>query len=293
MESLQLSDIFKKKRNCFELIREEYKSIVSQCIISSISSSIHPENQEKNRYFDIPCWEHSRVLLCPNDGMDYIHANWIDGFEEKKKFIATQSPLANTIRHFWIMVWQQHSQVIVMLTSKSIGGEDKCPQYWYPVKDGMIFTGYHQVKTLKITSRHNYKTTLLEITDISSKKSRKLTHFQYIWREVITYADAALFLHFVTMVNRVRQAYIQLEAHSSPVIVHCIAGVGKTGIFCTVDICLNQMMNSSAFSIPNAVLKLRKQRYGIVMSLKHYIIIYKVLLYLTRRNDVHQCPTFK
>ncbi|CAH2106021.1 unnamed protein product [Euphydryas editha] len=241
------------------LIRDEYYSIVTRPINKTITSFMKPENEPKNRYMDIPCWEHSRVVLDTKGGSDYIHANWIDGFEEPKKFIATQGSLANTTADFWRLVWQQHCYMIVMLTPTKVSGGEKCYQYWCPRENGSLYMNGFRIKTLKVTVRANYVQTLIEITNKSLKQSRKLSHFQYSnCFEYNTPSDLPWFVQFINMIDRVRRVYMELfepkDALLCPLVVHCSAGVGRTGTFCAVDICLNQFVKTSKICVPKVVL---------------------------------------
>ena len=77
----------------------------------------HPDNQTKNRYLNIPCYDHSRVNLIGDGDVDtYIHANYIPGAYDDKEYIYTQSPLPETVGDFWTMVWEQKSDIIVMVS---------------------------------------------------------------------------------------------------------------------------------------------------------------------------------
>uniref|UniRef100_A0A1I7X907 Protein-tyrosine phosphatase n=1 Tax=Heterorhabditis bacteriophora TaxID=37862 RepID=A0A1I7X907_HETBA len=75
------------------------------------------KHKEGNRFIDIPCLEETRVYVRhPNDNHDYIHANWVDGYREPKKFIITQTPVAYSIEQFWRMIWQEKVVVIISMT---------------------------------------------------------------------------------------------------------------------------------------------------------------------------------
>ncbi|XP_044582813.1 tyrosine-protein phosphatase non-receptor type 9-like [Cotesia glomerata] len=291
---------FLKRRtqlNCFKLIRDEYYSIVTRPIDRTITSFMKPENEPKNRYLDIPCWEHSRVVLDTKGRSDYIHANWIDGFEEPKKFIATQDPLANTTADFWRLVWQQNCYVIVMLTPTKVSSGEKCYQYWCPRENGSLDMDEFRIKTLKVTARADYVRTLIEITNKSLKTSRKLSHFQCRnWFEYNTSSDLQWFVQFINMIDRVRRVYMGLfepkDALLCPVVVHCSAGIGRTGTFCAVDICLNQLVKTAKICVPKVVFNVREHRYAGVMSFKQYSFIYEVLHYFLSVQKNVDKPSF-
>nr|AOH69077.1 hypothetical protein A6F54_1 [Microplitis mediator bracovirus] len=294
----------KTKPNYSVLIKEEFHDIVLQNVHKTIDNFKKSENEAKNRYLDIPCWDHSRVVIESKNGEpDYIHANWINGFEEKKKFIAMQGPMKNTVADFWKVVWQQHSHVIVMLTKSKEGGNEKCHQYWCPHENNLLVTEQYTIETLRITTRPNYIRTFLEMTDKTTQRTRKITHFQCIhWPEHSTPSDLAWFVDFIKMTNRVRKAYMKissedLEDSSSPIIVHCNSGIGRTGTFCAADICLNQLVKTSRISIPETVRTVREQRHSGIISLRHYMFIHRVLEYFLtavqnnfHKSYDHNCP---
>ncbi|KAF4791296.1 receptor-type tyrosine-protein phosphatase alpha [Turdus rufiventris] len=77
--------------------------------------------------------DHSRVHLTPVEGVpdsDYINASFINGYQEKNKFIAAQGPKEETVNDFWRMIWEQNTATIVMVTNLKERKECKCAQYW-------------------------------------------------------------------------------------------------------------------------------------------------------------------
>ena len=64
--------------------------------------------------------DHTRVRLrskaTDEDKDDYLNANFVDGFRQPRAYIATQGPIQGTFACFWKMVWEQNTQVIVMIT---------------------------------------------------------------------------------------------------------------------------------------------------------------------------------
>nr|ACE75253.1 protein tyrosine phosphatase [Glyptapanteles flavicoxis] len=292
-KSLPVRDILKRTRksNSSQRIRDEYYSVVAQRYNTTVTSFMKPENQAKNRYSELLCWDHSRVVLDAEDGSDYIHANWIDGFEEPKKFIATQGPMENTTADFWKLVWQQRCHVIVMLTPTIVNGEEKCHQYWCPRKNGSLVADEYHIETLKVTARTNHIRTCIRITNDSLNKSRKLTHFQCNnWFETSTPFNFPWLVHFIELINNYRCTYMELssepeETSYCPIVVHCSTGIGRTGTFCAVDICLKQVEKTSKVSVLDAVSQVRKQRYEGVIGLMQYMFIYQAVEYFISERE--------
>ena len=77
----------------------------------------NPDNNSKNRFLNVPCYDHSRVPIEPrNDKNTYIHANFVPGFDTDKDYILTQAPLPETIKDFWSMVFDHYVETIVMVS---------------------------------------------------------------------------------------------------------------------------------------------------------------------------------
>jgi len=126
-------------------------------------------NLLKNRYTDVLCYDHTRVMLAESDKdpmSDYIHANFVDGYKQKNAFISTQGPLPHTCADFWRMVWEQQVLVIVMTTKVFECGKIKCEQYWPPdeTSDDQTYQNY-KVSTTSVSQFDNYAVTRLELTN--------------------------------------------------------------------------------------------------------------------------------
>lgn len=125
-------------------------------------------NLLKNRYTDVLCYDHTRVLLLAQteNQSDYIHANFVDGYKQKNAFISTQGPLPHTCADFWRMVWEQHVLVIVMTTKVFECGKIKCEQYWPPeeTSEDQIYQNF-KLSTTSVSQFDDYAVTRLEITN--------------------------------------------------------------------------------------------------------------------------------
>nr|CAH8867358.1 unnamed protein product [Trichobilharzia regenti] len=87
----------------------------------------HASNRRRNRYLDVPCLDSTGIELSDNT---YIHANWVDGYRCPRAYILAQGPLENTIREFWMTVWEHKVVTIIMLTKVIEGQRPKCALYW-------------------------------------------------------------------------------------------------------------------------------------------------------------------
>lgn len=202
-----------------------------------------PQNKVLNRYRDVNPYDHSRIVL--NRGpTNYINANLIKVEQANRQYILTQGPLTNTISHFWLMVWEQESKAVLMLNKLIEKKQEKCSQYW-PNEIGQehILTMSDVGLSLEYMEQQDhsyYLTRILRLTDIESGKQRDVIQFHYItWPDFGVPTSPIAFLEFL---RKVRDAGV-LDDNVGPAIVHCSAGIGRSGTFCLVDSCLVLVSN--------------------------------------------------
>ena len=197
-------------------------------------------NLAKNRYTDVLCFDHSRVLLSQVDGdpcSDYINANFVDGYKQKNAFISTQGPLPKTSCDFWRMIWEQQVLVIVMTTRVIERGRTKCGQYWPTDENDSLTFANFQVTATAIENCADYSITTLTLTNLKTDESRQVSHFQYTsWPDYGVPHSAMAMLDFLARV-RSQQAFLVAmlgdtwagHPKGPPIVVHCSAGIGRTG----------------------------------------------------------------
>ncbi|XP_007487805.1 tyrosine-protein phosphatase non-receptor type 2 isoform X4 [Monodelphis domestica] len=194
------------------------------------------ENRNRNRYRDVSPYDHSRVKL-QNTENDYINASFVAIEEAQRNYILTQGPLPNTCCHFWLMVWQQKSKAVVMLNRIVEKDSIKCAQYW-PTKEDkvMVFeeTGFC-VRLVSEDVKSYYTVHLLKLENLHSGEIRLISHFHYTtWPDFGVPQSPASFLNFLF---KVRESGSLSDEHG-PAIIHCSAGIGRSGTFSLVDTCL-------------------------------------------------------
>ncbi|KAL1455691.1 hypothetical protein WDU94_009768 [Cyamophila willieti] len=120
--------------------QQEFEQLVNEHFPDrSTKASEARENQHKNRYPDIKAYDQTRVRLTPVDGVpgsDYINANFVLGYKELKKFICAQGPMEHTVNDFWRMIWEQHLEIVIMLTNLEEYSKIKCAKYWPEQEEG-------------------------------------------------------------------------------------------------------------------------------------------------------------
>ncbi|XP_024652736.1 receptor-type tyrosine-protein phosphatase F isoform X14 [Macaca nemestrina] len=231
-------------------------------------------NKPKNRYANVIAYDHSRVILTSIDGVpgsDYINANYIDGYRKQNAYIATQGPLPETMGDFWRMVWEQRTATVVMMTRLEEKSRVKCDQYW-PAR-GTETYGLIQVTLLDTVELATYTVRTFALHKSGSSEKRELRQFQFMaWPDhgVPEYPTPILaFLRRVKACN-------PLDA--GPMVVHCSAGVGRTGCFIVIDAMLERMKHEKTVDIYGHVTCMRSQRNYMVQTEDQYVFIHEALL---------------
>uniref|UniRef100_A0AAR2LLL8 protein-tyrosine-phosphatase n=1 Tax=Pygocentrus nattereri TaxID=42514 RepID=A0AAR2LLL8_PYGNA len=238
-----------------------------------------PSHGTKNRYKTILPNPHSRVFLKSKNSCDplssYINANYIRGYlGDEKAYIATQGPMINTVNDFWQMAWQEDSPIIVMITKLKEKNE-KCVLYW-PEKRGI----YGKVEVLVNSVRECDHYTVRTLTLKQGGQSRKVHHYWYTsWPDHKTPDSAGPLLQLMTDVEET----IEASASHGPVIVHCSAGIGRTGCFIATTIGCRQLRLEGVVDVLSIICHLRADRGGMIQTGEQYEFVHHALsLYESR-----------
>ncbi|KAM9640205.1 tyrosine-protein phosphatase non-receptor type 9 isoform 3-T3 [Morphnus guianensis] len=284
----------KQKRGIYE----EYEDIRRRSPAGTFVCSLAPYNQEKNRYGDVPCLDQTRVKLAKPysrpELTDYINASFMDGYKQRNAYIGTQGPLENTYGDFWRMVWEQNVLVIVMTTRLEEGGRRKCGQYWPLEKDFQVCFGALTITNLGVENLNHYKKTILEIHSSETRERRLVSHFQYLsWPDYGVPSSAATLIDFLGAVKQQQRVAVsalgpRFKGHPGgpPIVVHCSAGIGRTGTFCALDICLSQLQDVGTLNIYQTVLRMRTQRAFSIQTPEQYYFCYTAVLEHAQREGL-------
>ncbi|XP_064538803.1 tyrosine-protein phosphatase 10D isoform X1 [Drosophila montana] len=232
-----------------------------------------PCNRPKNRFTNILPYDHSRFKLQPvddDDGSDYINANYMPGHNSPREFIVTQGPLHSTREEFWRMCWESNSRAIVMLTRCFEKGREKCDQYW-PIDRVPIF--YGDIKVQLITDTHFLDWSIAEFMVSRNCESRIMRHFHFT-----TWPDFGVPEPPQSLVRFVRAFRDVIGTDMRPIIVHCSAGVGRSGTFIALDRILQHINKSDYVDIFGIVFAMRKERVFMVQTEQQYVCIHQCLL---------------
>ncbi|XP_029022826.1 tyrosine-protein phosphatase non-receptor type 2 [Betta splendens] len=242
----------------------EIKNLSHEC---SYKVAKYPENRNRNRYRDVSPFDHSRVKLKNTDN-DYINASLVVMEEAQRSYILTQGPLRNTCGHFWLMIWEQKTKAVIMLNRVIEKGSEKCAQYWPTAEEReMSFRDTRFLVTLLSEDTKSYYTTrVLELQNVNTGEKREIHHFHYTtWPDFGVPESPASFLNFLF---KVRESGA-LGVDHGPAVVHCSAGIGRSGTFSLVDTCLvlmDKRKEPSSVDIKSILLDMRRYRMGLIQT---------------------------
>ncbi|XP_066507919.1 receptor-type tyrosine-protein phosphatase F-like [Hoplias malabaricus] len=231
-------------------------------------------NKPKNRYANVIAYDHSRVVLTSVDavpGSDYINGNYIDGYRKQNAYIATQGPLPETLSDFWRMVWEQRTSTIIMMTRLEEKSRVKCDQYW-PVR-GTETYGMIQVTLLDTVELATYCVRTFALYKNGSSEKREVRQFQFM-----AWPDHGVPEYPTPILSFLRRVKACNPPDAGPMVVHCSAGVGRTGCLIVIDAMLERMKHEKSVDIYGHVTCMRSQRNYMVQTEDQYVFIHEALL---------------
>uniref|UniRef100_A0A1B6D5J2 protein-tyrosine-phosphatase n=1 Tax=Clastoptera arizonana TaxID=38151 RepID=A0A1B6D5J2_9HEMI len=250
----------------------KYQEIMKECIKFdyTLLEAKKLKNKNLNRYRDVSPYDHSRIILSKGP-CDYINANLIKMEKAHRQYILTQGPLSNTTPHFWLMVWEQNCKAVLMLNRIVEKNQVKCHQYW-PIgslhggDDIMVLTEVGlKIENIKENEFSYYTTRILRLTEIETGSSREILHFHYTtWPDFGVPQSPTVFLSFLSLVRESGA----LDQNVGPPVVHCSAGIGRSGTFCLVDSCLVMMKENgcNSVNVQDVLINMRRQRMGLIQT---------------------------
>ena len=268
---------------------EEFEQMQQQeCRSYNRKVGVQPTNRSKNRFKNILPFDHTRVVLTEGSdetvpGSDYINANYINGEvgeESQFRYIATQGCLPSTIVDFWRMVWQEDARVIVMITNEVERGRNKCARYW-PNPEEPTEQGALRLVNAGETFNPNYILRHFLVTHSEKQETRDIYQFHFkAWPDHGVPQDPGVVLGFLDDVNhKYREVQRESDKHR-PMVVHCSAGIGRTGTFIVIDIILASITANGwkhEIDIQQTVQIARLQRSGMVQTEQQYKFVYRAI----------------
>ncbi|XP_055342450.1 tyrosine-protein phosphatase Lar-like isoform X3 [Paramacrobiotus metropolitanus] len=252
---------------------QEYESVETNQQFTWENSNLE-YNKPKNRYANVVAYDHSRVILKTLDGIpgsDYINANFCDGYRHKNMYIATQGPLPETFGDFWRMVWEQNCFTIIMMTKLEERARIKCDQYW-PSR-GHEQYGVMLVTLVDVQEMAFYCVRTFHLQPMGHMDRREVRQYQFTgWPDHGVPESPTQFLMFL------RRVKTGNPPEAGPLVVHCSAGVGRTGAFIVIEAQLDRLQSERSVDVYGHVTCLREQRNYMVQTEDQYIFIYDAVL---------------
>ncbi|KZC04425.1 Tyrosine-protein phosphatase 99A, partial [Dufourea novaeangliae] len=264
---------------------KEYEFIQAETGKFTTENSQNIENKAKNRYQNI-------LASCgggqPKKSQDYVNANYIDGWQRARAYIGTQGPLPPTFGGFWSMVWEQRVSIIVMITNLVERGRKKCDMYW-PKKGSETF-GYIQVTLLREDVMATYTIRTLQIRHLKVKKKKNGVNMgeRVVWQYHYTgWPDHGVPEHPLPVLSFIRKSSNANPPDAGPIVVHCSAGVGRTGTYIVIDAMLKQAKCKNEVNIFGFLKHIRTQRDYLVQTEEQYVFIHHALQEAIESGDTY------
>ncbi|XP_034542203.1 phosphatidylinositol phosphatase PTPRQ [Notolabrus celidotus] len=246
-----------------------------------------PWNRSKNRFPNIKPYNNNRVKLLSEPGTagsDYINASFVSGYLCPNEFIATQGPLPGTVADFWRMIWETGTRTIAMLTQCYEKGRIRCHKYW--PEDNKPMSVFSDILVSKVSEE------VLPDWTVRTLKVEKhghyilVRHFNYTsWPEHGVPESCSTFIKFVKAVRGHRH-------DNTTIVVHCSAGVGRTGVFIALDHLIQHVRDHDFVDIYGLVAELRSERMCMVQNLAQYIFLHQSTLELLNNKGNSQSIWF-
>ncbi|XP_049578499.1 receptor-type tyrosine-protein phosphatase eta isoform X2 [Syngnathus scovelli] len=249
---------------------EEFEDLRLVGTSQSKACALMQENKAKNRYNNVLPYDSSRVKLSIIHGNpfdDYINANYMPGYNSKKEFIAAQGPLPGTVKDFWRMIWEKNVHTLVMLTRCNEQGRVKCEQYWH---SSTKHFEYIRVTTTSEIPLDDWTIRDFEIKNVKTAETRSIRQFHFTaWPDHGVPETTELLISFRHLVREHMDQY----STNSPTVVHCSAGVGRTGTFIAIDRLIFQIERENVVDVFGVVHELRMHRPLMVQTEDQYVIL--------------------
>ncbi|XP_061564764.1 receptor-type tyrosine-protein phosphatase H-like [Cololabis saira] len=261
---------------------KEYEDLAPVGTDQTRKAATQPENKGKNRYTNVLPYDWCRVKLmtsAPRDDLDYINASYMPGYNSNREYIAAQGPVSSTVKDFWKMIWEQKVKGIVMVTNCTENGRAKCEQYW--PEERKI---YGELLVTLRSEQQKPTWTLREFTvkDTNTSEEHTVKHFHFTaWPDHGVPLGTEDLIQFRGLVRE----HMESEANNAPTVVHCSAGVGRTGTIIALDVLLQQLQKEQIVDIKSFVHKMRLNRPYMVQTESQYVFLHQCIMDSLQSNE--------
>jgi protein tyrosine phosphatase len=268
--------------------QQEFASCPKGKAGASYRVSDAPENQSRNRYKDIRAYDDTRVFLM-NEDNDYINANMVTTSVAGRQFwyIASQGPTPQTSPHFWDMVWEQQSLIIVMVTGDVEAGKVKCDRYW-PDKGVEKQFGNLAVSLTRKQGNSSYTIRGIQLKHLLTGETRTVWQLHFTaWPDHGVPKDTSVMLAFIDELRSVRAKLMPPGPQAPwPLVVHCSAGIGRTGVVMALEIALAQLEAGELIDMKSIMSDLRDQRAGCIQKDIQFEFAYATLITAMENSEL-------
>ncbi|XP_051795405.1 receptor-type tyrosine-protein phosphatase H isoform X5 [Acanthochromis polyacanthus] len=254
---------------------EEYEDLAPVGTNQTQKAAELPDNKVRNRFKNVLPYDWCRVKLSTLNGTsDYINANYMPGYNSNREYIASQGPLPATVNDFWKMIWEQRVKGIVMVTNCTEGGKIKCEQYW-PADIKPCLYGELLVTVRSEEQNLNWTIREFSVEHKNTSEERSVKHFHFTaWPDHGVPEGSEVLIQFRELVRR----HIEKEGARAPTVVHCSAGVGRTGTIIALDVLLQQLEKERGVGIKEFVHKMRLNRPHMVQTESQYVFLHQCIM---------------
>ncbi|XP_055360427.1 receptor-type tyrosine-protein phosphatase H-like isoform X2 [Betta splendens] len=255
----------------------EYESLIPVGTEQTRKAALLPENKPKNRFNNVLPYDWCRVKLTTTTSAgisDYINANYMPGYNTRREYIATQGPLPSTVNDFWRMVWEQNVRGVVMVTNCTEGGRTKCEQYW-PADSNPRLCGDLLVTTRSEEQAPNWTLRQFSVKHRGTTEKRRVRHLHFTsWPDHGVPQCTKVLIQFRGLLRH----HIETEGTEAPTVVHCSAGVGRTGTIIALDVLLQQLEKKGSVNINGFVHQMRLSRPHMVQTESQYVFLHQCIM---------------
>uniref|UniRef100_A0A3Q1ASY7 protein-tyrosine-phosphatase n=1 Tax=Amphiprion ocellaris TaxID=80972 RepID=A0A3Q1ASY7_AMPOC len=261
---------------------EEYEDLAPIGTNQTQKAADLPDNQVRNRFKNVLPYDWCRVKLSTSNGTsDYINASYMPGYNSNREYIASQGPLPSTVSDFWRMIWEQRVKGIVMVTNCTEGGKIKCERYW-PADSKPCLYGELLVTIRSEEQNLNWTMREFSVKHRNTSEERSVKHFHFTaWPDHGVPEGSEILIQFRGLVRR----HIEKEGARAPTVVHCSAGVGRTGTIIALDVLLQQLEKERAVGIKEFVHKMRLNRPHMVQTESQYVFLHQCIMDALHSNQ--------
>ncbi|KAE9416132.1 hypothetical protein Angca_007675 [Angiostrongylus cantonensis] len=269
------------KKGVYGLIAE-FKSMKRMNDFTKMTEFVAQNPQGRNRYKDVGCLDNDRVVIKIGP-VSYIHANYVSTPVSPKRFICTQAPLPKTCPDFWYMVVQEKSLAILMLCNFVEQNARKCAEY-FPTEEGASFTFEGDV-TVQVKAKEQFPfpfetkiKVMVRQLEVSIPNHPTHTCLHYHWMDWPDRGVPEADLAPIALLSK-------LKENTTPIIVHCSAGIGRTGSIVLIQHAMELLHQPAPLlEISTYLAELRKQRNNSIQTEHQYLYIHQVLLLYLKKT---------